>query len=154
MKKKVIILLFCIIFISGCENREEAVKNEYIAMKNQAFSFDEYTAKEALPVDIVTTIERINEELVNYKIVINNPKENMHDIKVIVVHNYYNEDVFPSIGVFNETKELLLDNPQELVLKDSIKTTNNISKLNLDLKIFIEFVDDFGKKRKINYKAT
>lgn len=154
MKRKFILLLFVLIFISGCENREEAVKNEYIAMRNQAFSPEEYTDKESLPVDIVTTVERINEESVNYKIVINEPKENMHNVKVMVVHNCYNEDVFPSIGVFDETKELLVDNSQELVLKDSIKTTDNISKLNLELKIFIEFVDDFGKIRKIYYKAT
>lgn len=155
MKRIYILLLFCLIFISGCENKEEGIKNEYIAMKNQAFSDKNYT-NETLPVDIVATIERIDEESINYKIIINNPQENMHNIKLIVVHNYYNEDVYPTIGLFDETKELLVDDSskQELILKDNIKTTENISKLNLELKISIEYINDAGEKKDIYYKAT
>ena len=124
MKKIYILLLFSLVFISGCENKEEAIKNEYIAMKNETFDEKNYTEEE-LPVDIITTIDRIDEEAVNYKTTITNPKENMHDIKVLLVHNYYNEDIFPSIGVFDEPQELLVDNDEEtkLTLKDTIKTT-------------------------------
>ena len=153
--KKICILLLSLILITGCENKKEATKNEYIAMKNATFNEKNYT-NETLPVDIVTTIERINEEDVNYKTTITNPKENMHDVKVLLVHNYYNDDVFPSIGVFDEPQELLIDNTEEteLTLTDTIQTTKNISKLNLELKLLIEYTDDDGEKKDIYYKTT
>lgn len=156
MKKIYILLLFSLIFISGCENKEEATKNEYIAMKNETFNEENYSEDSSLPVDIITTIERIDEEEIDYKTTITNPKENMHDVKVLLVHNYYNEDVYPSIGVFDDTQELLVnsDTTTELVLKDTIKTTKNISKLNLELKLLIEYTNDEGEKKDIYYKTT
>lgn len=155
MKKIYILLLFSLVFISGCENKEEAIKNEYIAMKNETFDEKNYTEEE-LPVDIITTVERIDEEAVNYKTTITNPKENMHNVKILLVHNYYNEDIFPSIGVFDEPQELLVDNDEEtkLTLKDTIKTTKNISKLDLKLKVLIEYTNDNGEKKDIYYKTT
>lgn len=155
MKKISILLLLSLIFITGCETKEEATKKEYIAMKNATFD-DENYKKEKLPFDIVTIIERVDEEEINYQTTINNPKENMHNIKVLVVHNYYSEDIFPTIGVFDDPKELLVNNndDKEIILKDTIKTTTNLSKLNLELKMLIEYTNDLGEKKDIYYKTT
>lgn len=155
MKKSYILIGLFLIILTGCENEEESIKNEYIAMKNQTFDEKNYQDEE-LPVEIITTIERIDEEAINYKVTIKNQKENMHNIKAMVVHNYYNEDVFPSIGVFDEPKNLLLNNDEasELILKDTIQTTKNLSKLDLKLKIWIEYTDDNGEKKDIYYKTT
>lgn len=156
MKKQYILIsLILIILLTGCENSEETIKNEYIAMKNQTFNEENYQ-NDTIPVEIVTTLERIDEEAINYKVIIKNPEENMHNIKAMVVHNYYNEDVFPSIGVFDEPRELLVNsnNSSELILKDTIKTTKDISKLNLELKIWLEYTDDNGEKKDIYYKTT
>ena len=80
----------------------------------------------------------------------------MHDIKALVVHNYYTEDVFPSIGVFDEVGELLINNSSNssLVLGDTIQTTTDISKLRLELKILIEYTNDASEKKEIYYKTT
>lgn len=155
MKKKQILVLIGLLFITGCENKEETIKNEYIAMKNQTLDEKNYQNEE-LPVEIITTIERIDEEAINYKVTITNPKENMYNIKAMVVHNYYTEDVFPSIGVFDQTQDLLVntDDTSELILKDTIKTTKNISKLDLELKIWMEYTNDNGEKKDIYYKTT
>ena len=161
MKRIYILLILNLILLSGCTNKEENLKKEYISMKNQALKeanyINENKANEELPVDIITEIERVNEEEVNYKAIITNPKENMHDVKVLVVHNYHNEDVFPTIGVFDDTKELLVETNNDnkgIVLEDTIKTTKNISKLNLELKMRIEYTDDNGEKKDIYYKTT
>lgn len=155
MKKIYILLLLSIILISGCENKEEATKNEYIAMKNETLDDANYI-NQPLPVDIVSTIARIGEEEVNYKVTISNPKENMHNIKVLLVHNYYTENVYPSIGLFNETKELLIDSQEDnvITLEDNIKTTTNISKLGLEMKLLIEYTDDAGERKDVYYKTT
>ena len=153
--KKVCILLIFSLLLSGCENKEETKKNEYLAMRSATLNEKNYVSEE-LPVDIVTTIERINDETINYKTEITNPKENMHEVKVMLVHNYQNEDVYPTIGVFDEPKELLIDNNEssELTLTDTINTTKNISKLGLELKLLIEYTDDLGEKKDIYYKMT
>lgn len=155
MKKNYILICLILILLTGCENQNENIKSEYIAMKNQAFSNKNYF-NEQIPVEITSTIERSDAESINYKVIIDNPKENMHKIKAIVVHNYYNEDVFPSVGLFDETRELLINDDKEskLILKDTIKSTKNINDLNLQLKIWIEYINDDGEKKDIYYKTT
>lgn len=154
MKKFLLIAL--IIILTGCTNNEENIKNEYIAMKSSLIE-EKITSKDvdALPIDIVSNIDRINEEEVNYKVIFKNPKENMHDIKAITVHNHYSEEIFPSIGVFNETKELLVtDENKEIELTGTIKTIENISKMNLEIKLWIQYTNDSGEKKEIYYKTT
>ena len=155
MKNKHIFLLISLLLLSGCQNQTEENKNEYIAMKKNTLNEDNYIEEE-LPVDIVTTIERVGEEDVNYKVTISNPKENMHDVKVLLVHNYYTENTYPSIGLFNETEELLINNQEKntLALEDTIKTTKNISKLDLEMKLLIEYTNDYNEKKDIYYKTT
>ena len=155
MKTRYILLILVLFLITGCENEEENIKNEYIAMKNQVLDDHNYKEEE-LPVDIITSIERVNEEDILYEVTITNPKENMHNIKAMVVHNYYNEDVFPSTGVFYEPDDLLVgdEDKTELVLKDTIQTTKNISKLDLEVKVWIEYTNDSGEKKDIYYKTT
>ena len=155
MKTRYILLILVLFLITGCENEEENIKNEYIAMKNQVLDDHNYKEEE-LPVDIITSIERVNEEDILYEVTITNPKENMHNIKAMVVHNYYNEDVFPSTGVFDEPDDLLVgdEDKTELVLKDTIQTTKNISKLDLEVKVWIEYTNDSVEKKDIYYKTT
>ena len=153
MKKIYILLLLCVFILTGCENKEEKVKSEYIAMKNNTLTQASY--EEDLPVEIITTIKRIDEETVSYKVIINNPSINMHNIKVLLAHNYYTEDVFPSIGIFDDVKELLVDSEEssELVLEGVIETTEDIRKLELELKVSIEYINDDGEKKDVYYKA-
>ena len=140
---------------TGCQNQEEEIKNEYIAIKNDVFEEKNYNDEE-IPVDIVVTIDRINEEELLYEVDVKNPKEDMYDVKAMVVHNYYNEDTFPSIGVFDESKDLLVDSgeEEEITLKDTLKTTKDIRDLNLELKVWIEYRDKDGNKKDIYYKTT
>lgn len=151
--KKLYVILLCLFFMTGCQNKEENVKNEYIAFKKEVLKSANYQ-EENLPVDIITTIERIDNENISYKTIITNPKENMHNIKIMLVHNYQNENLYPSIGIFDETKELLVENTEEIILEDTIKSNENISKLDLELKLLIEYIDDFGEKKDIYYKTT
>ncbi|MCI6266557.1 MAG: hypothetical protein MR598_06925 [Erysipelotrichaceae bacterium] len=155
-KRCILFLIVIIVLLTGCENEEETIKNEYIAMKNNAFNDVNYQSDEELPVEITSSIERTNEEEITYQVVIANPKENMHHIKAMVVHNYYNEDVFPSVGVFDEPKELLLEGEKDqcLILEDTIKTTKDIGELDLSLKIWLEYTTDQGDIKDIYYKTT
>lgn len=155
MKRRFILSLIILLMFTGCQNQEEEIKNEYIAIKNDVFEEKNYKDEE-IPVDVVVTIDRINEEELLYEVDVKNPKEDMYDVKAMVVHNYYNEDTFPSIGVFDESKDLLVDSGEEekITLKDTLKTAKDIRDLNLELKVWIEYRDKDGNKKDIYYKTT
>lgn len=149
--KKIFCLCLMLLLLSGCQNKEEEAKNEYIAYKNNLLSRTDY--EEDIPLDIVVDIKRKDTESVSYKVILSNSKENMHNIKAMVVNNYNNEDVFPSVGLFNEKEELLVENTdKEITLKGNIETTKNISKLKLNLKLWIEYDDDNGETKEIYYQ--
>ncbi len=161
MKRKILAMILILILLAGCENQEETIKNEYIAMKSNVLDEANYTnSKEELPLDITVSIDRVGEETIDYKIIFENPKENMNQIKAMVVHNYYNEDVFPSIGVFDDPENLSVATDEtskednQLEIKGTIQTTKNLSQLNLELKIWLEYTTDDGEKKDIYYKTT
>lgn len=158
MRKIGLFLLISMLLITGCENKEEAEKNEYIAIKSDLIDHKEYTDLGDLPLDIVLRLDRLNEEEVIYKVTLSNPKSNMREIRAMVVHNYYNEDndTFPSIGLFDDTKELLVQEEKSntIDLVGKLKTTKSITKLNLVVKVWIEYIDDNGEKKDIYYKTT
>ena len=161
MKGKYYFIFLCCLLLIGCSNQEETIKNEYIAMKSNLLNESNYTSKEDLPLDITIHIDRTGEEVVDYKVILENPKENMNELKAMVIHNYYNEDVYPSIGLFDEPQNLLVNQENsesnkenQIEIKDTIKTAKNISKLNLELKIWIEYKTDDGKIKDIYYKTT
>ena len=79
----------------------------------------------------------------------------MHNIKAMVVHNYYTEDdIFPSIGLFDKKEELTINDEKNIELTGIVKTTKSINKLDLELKIYIEYIDDSNSTKSIYYKAT
>ena len=155
MKKFLLIIL--IFFLTGCTNNEETIKNEYIAMKSNLLSANIINETEAnLPLDIIININRDNEEHITYDVILNNPKENMHNIKAIVVHNYYSEEIFPSVGVFDTVQNLLINNEEnkEIKLTGTIETTKNISNMNLEIKLWLQYKNDLGEIKEIYYKTT
>jgi len=153
MKKFLLIII--IILLTGCTNKEETTKNEYIAMKNNLIKEEINIDKENLPLDVITEIDRLNEEEIIYKVILKNPKENMHNIKIMLIHNQYSEEIFPSVGVFDEKKELLKEaKDNKIELTGKLKTIENISKMNFQIKLLIQYINDLDEKKEIYYKTT
>ena len=97
MRKKILLILLLLILVTGCKNKEETDKSDYLAMKSNLLGQSKFIKSNDLPCDITVKLDRINEEKITYKVILDNPKENMHSVKVIVVHNFYTEEMFPSI---------------------------------------------------------
>lgn len=154
MKKVSIIFLILILILTGCENKEEKTKTEYISMKSHLLEEEKYTDINDLPINITVKIDRIDEEKVKYKVILNKPKENMKNIKVLVVHNFYNEELYPSVGFFDKERNLSVGEDSSIELSNIIKTTKNLSKINLELKLWLEYKNDEGEKKEIYYKTT
>lgn len=154
-------LLICLAFISlllviGCKKDtiDQEEKSDYLAMKSDLISKTDFNQGEELNLDISISVERIDEETISYTTYLSNAKENMNNMKVLVVHNYFTEDVFPSIGIFDETKNLLTNDKNNISLVGYIETTKDIRKLDLELKVWIQYTDDDGEVKDIYYKTT
>lgn len=152
--KKVLLLIVILILITGCNNKEEIEKNDYLLMKSSLLEAKKYTNIKELPCDLIVDVKRVDNEKVSYEVVLSNAKEDLNDLKVIVVHNYYTEDVFPSIGFFDKGKDLKINDENNIILKGKIETSEDIDKLNLELKILIRYKDSNNKIKDIYYKTT
>lgn len=152
--KKVLLLMMFLVLIIGCKNKEENVKSNYLLMKSSLLEAKKFTDINKIPCDITVDVKRLNDEKVSYKVILSSAKEDLHDLKVIVVHNYYTENVFPSVGFFDKTKSLKTNDDATIVLKGEIETSDDIDKLNLELKILIQYKDNDNKIKDIYYKTT
>lgn len=160
--KKLIILLFAV-FIVGCssvkietDNTIVEEKEDYLAIKDELNSVDKYISDENLPCDIKISLDRINKEEISYRAIIDNPKTDMYNIKALLIHDYFTEDIFPSIGIFDEAENLIVGNEEVrgISLVGYIETTNDIDKLDLNVKLYIEYSDSEGNIQKIYYKLN
>lgn len=156
MLKKIIIILLIFIFMTGCkqETTDQEEKSEYLAYKSDLVDREEFSENDDLPCDITISIDRVNDESVSYTTIISNAKENMNNIKMMIVHNYFTEEVFPTIGVFDKGRSLTASDTSNITLVGYIDTTKDIKKLDLELKIWIEYTTEDGEVKDIYYKTT
>ena len=117
-------------------------------------SSNNFTNKDDLPFDLNVYVNRVNDEELSYRAIIDNEKENMYDVRAILIHNYYTDDIFPSIGIFDDGVDLLVDNDdvKGISLVGYINSNKDID--NLEYRVYIEYKDDNDKLNKIYYKTT
>ncbi len=154
--KKVILIILIFSFLVGCKNKDETEKNSYLTMKSNLLEAKKFTSSDNIPCEITISVNRLSNEVVSYVVTLSNPRENMKNIKALVVHNYYTENVFPSVGLFDKKPSLIINNKKQnkIKLKGKIETTDDIDKLNLKLKVLIEYLNDDNEVKDIYYKTT
>lgn len=150
MKK--IILLLPLILLIGCTNEVEDSKYTYLEYKTELQKQEDFSEEEDIAFDTYFNIIREDEEVVNYSIVIKNPKIDMHKIKALFIHDYIQEEAFPSIGIMNEPVELLKDSKDQIILKGKIQTSEDIR--NVNFKLYLEYIDNIDQENKIYYQVS
>ena len=108
--------------------------------------------EEEIEFNTYFNIEREDEEVVNYSIIINEPTIDMYNIKALLIHDYYQEEAFPSVGIFDNEVELQKDSEDTITLSGVIQTTEDISDVNF--KLYLEYQDDNGLENKIYYAVA
>lgn len=156
MKRSIIVALISFTLIGCSQDAISLEKDDYLVYKEDLLEQKEFTDIEDINFDLNISVDRINEEEVSYRAIIDNPKENMHDIKALVIHDYFTDEVFPSIGIFDEKIDLIVDNQEVkgINLVGYIKTTKDIEELDLNIKVYLEYTNDSGELIKIYYKTT
>jgi len=148
--KKLLLIIPLFILLIGCTNKVEDDKFAYLEYKNNLEAQEEFTGHDSLDFNTFFNIERIGDN-VTYSLTINNPKINMHNIKALLIHNYDTIDTYPSIGIFDKEKELLIDSNNSLKLEGTIVSADDLS--DVKFKLYLEYTNDEEEKQEIYYEV-
>ena len=149
MKK--ILVVIVLLLLTGCTNKVEEEKYAYLEYKNNLEEQKDFVSQESLEFNTYFNLVRETEEKVTYSLVIDNPKFNMKNVKALLIHDFITEDVFPSVGIFDEPVTLHKDSNDKIVLEGSIQTIEDIS--DTKFKLYLEYVDDDGLENSIYYEV-
>ena len=113
MKKLLVLLCFLLV---GCSN---SVYDNYVKeLKNSEPSSE-------IPFDIEFNIDNVNENRIIYQVIIDNPKVDASNVKALVIHDAKTEDIFPSVGIVDET--INLNEQKGIILMGYINKTEDIN---------------------------
>lgn len=158
MLKKIFLISF-LILLSGCSNEkispEKKIYNENISILESSNK-----VSENIPFDIEVYVDKIIETEVMYRVIIDNPKSSIRNIKALVIHDKYTEDVFPSSGIFDENYSLIpnvvnksSNYVEGIILAGYIPFDGEIENLNITFKVLVIYDDEDGINHKIIYST-
>ena len=146
--KKILILILLIFLLCGC-TKQSAEKKEYLSyieeLKNTKSSSKEY------PFNIEVKYDKITKKEVRYQVIIDEVKKDITDITMIAYHDRETEDIYPSMGIFDEKESLLKDKkPSGLILVGYIPYKGEIEDFNITMKVLVKYKIN-NKEYKIHY---
>lgn len=148
--KKVAVLILLLLITTGCTNKLEEEKNTYLAYKSDLQKQVNFDSEEEADFDSYFEVKKDGDEMLNYQIIIDNPKSNMYDVKALLIHDYLSENIFPSVGIFDKPVTLLKEKEDNLTLSGTIQTTDDTSKISF--RLYLEYTKEDGSHNKVYYK--
>ena len=151
--KKLLVLILLILCV-GC-SREEVMQTSYNTYMKNLLSVNENSSY--IPCDIEITYDKITEDEVSYQVTIDNPKENMRNINMVVSHDKETDDGYPSIGVFdlepiNLSVEQTKEDPNKgIVLVGYFKYSGELEDLDAEFKVSVNYVNDAIEEKTVYF---
>ena len=103
--KKFFVIILCLFLLTACnkeETKEKIIYNNYIKTLNNNFK-----TTNNIPFDIEIYLDKISNTEVMYRAIIDNPKTSIKNIEVLIIHDKYTKDIYPSSGIFDEKYSLI-----------------------------------------------
>ncbi len=151
MKKLITILLISIILLTGCTDKKVVKEKEKYIKYIQELKSINKTTKD-VPFDVEVRFDKLTNDEVRYQIIIDNVKEDLCDIEAIVIHNKQTNDIFPSIGIFDDKENLLKDKkPSGIILVGYIDYQKDIEDFKCKLKLLVKYKTKDKKAHKVYY---
>ena len=149
MKKKILII-FLLILLCGCNSNLSEQKEKYISYIKELKEVNK-TSK-SYPFEIETVFDKLTNNEIRYQVIIDNVDEDIHDLEAIAIHNKQTDDVFPSIGIFDEKEELLKGKkPSGVILVGYIDYTGKVEDFKCNIKVLIKYKTKDEKIHKVYY---
>lgn len=156
MKKSLILIIFCFFLISCSSLSKE--QHLYYQFVSELKGKDDHQFTNQLPLNITVHLEKIIKEELRYQVIIDQPHLIMNNIKAIVIHNQETKDVFPSLGIFDETLNLLPEGndakgkqPKGIILIGYIPYLGPLDSFEGWFRVLVQYEDEHGKLNKIFY---
>lgn len=143
--KKVLLVLFIILCATGC-NKYNVMQNKYNTYIKELKNVTESSTY--IPCDIEIVYDKVTDEEVSYQVIIDNPKEVMRNVDVVVSHDMETNDGYPSIGVF-DSESINLD--KGIILVGYFKYTGNLEELDAEIKVSINYVNEAIEEKTIYF---
>lgn len=148
--KKLLFIIPLFLLLVGCSSKHEDNKFAYIEYKNNLEKQEEFSNSDSLEFNTFFNIDRDGDN-VNYSLTIDNPTKDMKDIKALLINDYVNEDIYPSIGIFDEVKTIYKDSDDSITLNGTIVSSDDIS--NVKFKLYLEYINGDNQKEEIYYEV-
>ena len=150
MKKRIFLTLLIVILFTGCTkeiNKEKVIYNDYVKELEKI----EKTS-DNIPFSIETKFDKIIDGEIRYQVIIDNVKEDIFDIEAISIHNHKTNDIFPSIGIFDEKQDLFLNKkPSGVILVGYIDYKKDIEDFKCKIKLLVKYKTSDKKEHKVYY---
>lgn len=149
--KKVLVLLISIIVLTGCTSNDLSKdKAAYLKYIKDLREVKNTTSN--IPFEIEVKYDKITNHEVRYQVIIDNVKEDIFNIEALAVHNKETDDIFPSIGIFDEKQDLLKDKkPSGVILVGYINYQGEIKDFKCKIKLLVKYKTNDKKNHKIYY---
>lgn len=144
--KKIIIIVLLVFSLFGC-TKKDIHQTEYQDWYQELQQVSK--SDEDLPFELEANIEELVNGEYMYHVIIDNVKESVENIRAMVIHDMKTEDIFPSIGIFDDPVSLLKEDGSSakgIALVGYFNKTNE----EITLKIKVEYV--LNKQEYIKYK--
>lgn len=141
--KKILLIIPLFLLLIGCSNKHEEDKFAYLEYKNNLEKQEEFTPDTELDFNTYFDIVRDGDN-VNYKLIINNPKKDMHNIKGMLMHDFVGAEEYPTIGIFNKPKSLYKEHNESITFEGTIISADDIG--DVKFKLYLEYTDEDGKE--------
>ena len=130
MKNKIItliVLIFLSLIIVGCTNKSEPVKEE----------------------------KKENDNEIRFEVSVDNVKGTVKNITALAIHDKQTDDVFPSVGIFDDTVTLTEgEKPEGVVLAGYIPYTGSIDDLKNEITVKVLIKYEYENKKITAYYVT
>lgn len=163
MNKRGLILLLVfissVLIVVGCSKNSSTNNNENVEKEKESYIKYVQELKKVtessldVPFDVNVTYDKLDDEEVRYQVVIDNPKENIKNIKALAVHNMHTDDIFPSIGIFDDSVDLLLESESKgVILVGYIPYEGDLDDFDCEMKVLISY--EINEKEYKDYYVT
>lgn len=155
MRRKILILC-CLLLTSCTSNIYDEHINLYNSLVDETNSYNKSDINEYLPFDIEVYFEKVIDSEITYRVILDNPKISINNIKAIVIHNYETKDIYPTSGIFEESLNLIpnvvdlkSNNVKGVILVGYIDYAKDIESFKGTVKVLVEYNDLDGNLNKV-----
>lgn len=148
--KKIISIILMVLILTSCTSSKKSLEKKYSNYIKELKSVTK--TSDDIPFDIEVSFDKLTDNEVRYQVIIDNSKEDIYSIEALAIHNKKTDDIFPSIGIFDDKENLLVNKkPSGIILVGYIDYEKDIEDFKCEIKVLIKYKDSNKKSHKVHY---